>query len=172
MFARAVFQTARFEEETAMSTDQGSNFDAVGYRNRAENPQERSKFTLFTLRIKLFLNVIFKLILRNLLCRIKSKLFNVIYLTFRQISSEEVIIAYVKRCKEVNPSINAIVEDRFDVAIQEARKIDSFLQSTTVDETKIASEKPLLGLPVTIKESIAVQGELHTSILLCVNKHV
>lgn len=76
----------------------------------------------------------------------------------REISSEEVIIAYVKRCKEVNPSINAIVEDCFDVAIQEAREIDNFLQSTTMDEAKIASEKPLLGLPVTIKESIAVQG--------------
>ncbi|XP_077265328.1 fatty-acid amide hydrolase 2-A-like [Temnothorax americanus] len=80
----------------------------------------------------------------------------------REISSEEVIIAYVKRCKEVNPSINAIVEDRFDVAIQEAREIDKFLQSTTIDEAKIASERPLLGLPVTIKESIAVQGMSHT----------
>lgn len=61
--------------------------------------------------------------------------------------------------------INAIVEDRFEVAIQEARKIDDFLKSTRLDEARIANEKPLLGLPVTIKESIAVQGELHTSIL-------
>lgn len=76
----------------------------------------------------------------------------------REISSEEVIVAYVKRCRQVNPSINAIVEDRFDAAIQEAREIDSFLQSTTKDEAKIASERPLLGLPVTVKESIAVQG--------------
>ncbi|KAL6256403.1 hypothetical protein P5V15_012516 [Pogonomyrmex californicus] len=76
----------------------------------------------------------------------------------KEISSEEVIIAYVKRCKRVNPLINAIVEDRFEEAIQEAREIDAFLQSTTMDEAKIASEKPLLGLPVTIKESIAVQG--------------
>ncbi|XP_011635134.1 fatty-acid amide hydrolase 2 isoform X2 [Pogonomyrmex barbatus] len=76
----------------------------------------------------------------------------------KEISSEEVIIAYVKRCKRVNPLINAIVEDRFEEAIQEAREIDAFLQSTAMDEAKIASEKPLLGLPVTIKESIAVQG--------------
>ncbi|XP_025988777.2 fatty-acid amide hydrolase 2-A [Solenopsis invicta] len=80
----------------------------------------------------------------------------------KEISSEEVITAYVKRCKEVNPLINAIVEDRFDVAIQEAREIDNFLQSTIIDEEKIASEKPLLGLPVTIKESIAVQGMSYT----------
>lgn len=76
----------------------------------------------------------------------------------REIGSEEVITAYVKRCKEVNPLINAIVEDRFEAAVQEAREIDDFLKSTTMDETRIASEKPLLGLPVTIKESIAVQG--------------
>ncbi|XP_012060687.1 PREDICTED: fatty-acid amide hydrolase 2-A [Atta cephalotes] len=76
----------------------------------------------------------------------------------REISSEEVIVTYVERCKIVNPLINAIVEDRFDAAIQEAREIDNFLQSTIIDETKIANEKPLLGLPVTIKESIAVQG--------------
>lgn len=56
------------------------------------------------------------------------------------------------------------MEDRFEAAIQEAHKIDDFLKSTTMDEIRIASEKPLLGLPVTIKESIAVQGELHTSI--------
>ncbi|KYN33683.1 Fatty-acid amide hydrolase 2, partial [Trachymyrmex septentrionalis] len=74
------------------------------------------------------------------------------------ISSEEVIVTYVERCKIVNPLINAIVEDRFDAAIREAREIDNFLQSTIIDEAKIANEKPLLGLPVTIKESIAVQG--------------
>ncbi|CAL1686660.1 unnamed protein product [Lasius platythorax] len=76
----------------------------------------------------------------------------------RELGCEEVITAYVKRCKEVNPLINAIVEDRFEAAVQEAREIDDFLKSTTMDEARIASEKPLLGLPVTIKESIAVQG--------------
>lgn len=84
---------------------------------------------------------------------------------FRKLGCEEVITAYVKRCKEVNPLINAIVEDRFEAAVQEAREIDDFLKSTTMDEARIASEKPLLGLPVTIKESIAVQGRSHTSIL-------
>lgn len=80
----------------------------------------------------------------------------------REIGSEEIITAYIERCKEVNPLINAIVEDRFEAAIQEARKVDDFLKSTTKDEARIASEKPLLGLPVTIKESIAVQGMSHS----------
>ncbi|XP_011336494.2 fatty-acid amide hydrolase 2 [Ooceraea biroi] len=76
----------------------------------------------------------------------------------REVSCEEVITAYVARCKEVNPLINAIVEDRFEAAVREAREIDIFLGSTTMDEASIASEKPLLGLPITVKESIAVQG--------------
>lgn len=58
----------------------------------------------------------------------------------------------------MNPLLNAIVEDRFDAAIQEAREIDNFLNTTTMDEDSLASEKPLLGLPITVKESIAVQG--------------
>lgn len=70
------------------------------------------------------------------------------------------ITAYVERCKEVNPLVNAIVEDRFEKAIQEARKVNDFLNSTTMTESEIASQKPLLGLPITIKESIAVQGKL------------
>lgn len=69
-------------------------------------------------------------------------------------------MAYIERCKEVNPLINAIVEDRFETAIQEAREIDNFLKSTTMDEATIASEKPLLGLPITVKESIAVRGKI------------
>lgn len=46
LFARSLFQTARFEEETAMSTNRESNFVAVGYRNRTENSQERGKSLL------------------------------------------------------------------------------------------------------------------------------
>ncbi|XP_014477809.1 PREDICTED: fatty-acid amide hydrolase 2 isoform X2 [Dinoponera quadriceps] len=75
----------------------------------------------------------------------------------KEIRCEEVIIAYVERCKEVNPVLNAIVENRYEAALREAREIDEFLKSTTTDEAKISREKPLLGVPVTIKESIAVQ---------------
>ncbi|RLU16012.1 hypothetical protein DMN91_011770 [Ooceraea biroi] len=64
----------------------------------------------------------------------------------------------IRTREEVNPLINAIVEDRFEAAVREAREIDIFLGSTTMDEASIASEKPLLGLPITVKESIAVQG--------------
>lgn len=54
--------------------------------------------------------------------------------------------------------LNAIVENRYETALREAREIDEYLKSTRIDEARIAREKPLLGVPVTIKESIAVQG--------------
>lgn len=57
--------------------------------------------------------------------------------------------------------LNAIVENRYEMALGEAREIDELLKSTVLDEARIAREKPLLGVPVTVKESIAVQGRSH-----------
>ncbi|CAK9797460.1 Fatty-acid amide hydrolase 2 [Anthophora plagiata] len=80
----------------------------------------------------------------------------------KEISSEEVVRAYIERCQDVNPILNAIVESRFDAAIQEARKVDEFLAWTRKTEEELAHEMPLLGIPITVKESIAVQGMSHS----------
>ncbi|XP_071875606.1 fatty-acid amide hydrolase 2-like isoform X2 [Bombus fervidus] len=77
------------------------------------------------------------------------------------ISSEEVVRAYVERCTDVNPVLNAIVESRFSAAIQEAQEVDKLLTSTTKTEEELACEMPLLGVPVTVKESFAVEGMSH-----------
>lgn len=76
----------------------------------------------------------------------------------RIVKCEAVIQAYVDRCKEVNPLLNAIVEERYEEALKEAREIDEQIQSglKSVDEMK--RETPLLGLPLTVKESIKVAG--------------
>jgi fatty acid amide hydrolase 2 len=63
--------------------------------------------------------------------------------------------------------INAIVEDRFEATIQQACEVDNFLKSTTMDEASIAREKLLLGLPFTVKESIAVQGAHFLALITC-----
>ncbi|XP_076754815.1 fatty-acid amide hydrolase 2-B-like [Xylocopa sonorina] len=76
----------------------------------------------------------------------------------KEVSCETVIATFIERCKEVNPILNAIVENRFDAAIEEARKVDEFMAHTTKTEAEIAEEKPLLGVPVTVKESVAVKG--------------
>ncbi|XP_046963491.1 fatty-acid amide hydrolase 2-B-like isoform X2 [Vanessa cardui] len=76
----------------------------------------------------------------------------------KQITSEEVVTAYIERCKEVNPYLNAIVEPRYDLAIKEAKCIDKMIASNDRSTEELAKEYPLLGIPMTVKESIAVEG--------------
>ncbi|XP_055682173.1 fatty-acid amide hydrolase 2-A isoform X2 [Lutzomyia longipalpis] len=76
----------------------------------------------------------------------------------RQIKCEHVIKAYVDRCRQVNHLLNAIVQERFDEALQEAKNVDEFLATTTKSTEEIEHETPLLGVPVTVKESIGLRG--------------
>ncbi|GJQ74757.1 hypothetical protein Trydic_g21604 [Trypoxylus dichotomus] len=80
----------------------------------------------------------------------------------RQIYSQEVVQVYVKRINEVNPIINAVVEDRFEDALEQARQADKFLDENPnkIDDLRI--NKPFFGIPITIKESIAVKGMSYT----------
>ncbi|XP_058171647.1 fatty-acid amide hydrolase 2-B [Anopheles ziemanni] len=82
----------------------------------------------------------------------------------REVRSEDVVRAYMNRCQQVNPLLNAIVEDRFAKALEEAREVDRQLDdgsAGTVEE--LVRDKPLLGLPVSIKESLAVEGMSNTA---------
>lgn len=81
----------------------------------------------------------------------------------KHISSEEVVRAYVERCVAVNPVLNAIVDQRYDKAIEEAREVDEFLASTPITEEELAHKKPLFGVPITVKESFAVKGMSHSA---------
>lgn len=73
-----------------------------------------------------------------------------------------VIAAYIERIKQVNPLINAVVEARFEAALQDAKnadlEVDLAHQHGTLDD--LARQKPLLGVPLTVKESCAVKGYL------------
>lgn len=66
--------------------------------------------------------------------------------------------AYVSHATQVNNVLNAIVEDRFEQALQEARDIDKFIASNAKTEEEILKETPLLGIPITVKESLMVKG--------------
>lgn len=59
--------------------------------------------------------------------------------------------AYIDRCREVNPLVNAIVEDRFEDALTEARQIDAEIAKGTRSVEEMERDTPLLGLPVTVK---------------------
>lgn len=61
-------------------------------------------------------------------------------------TAEDVVKTYITQAKKVNPALNAIVKDRYDLALNEAKKVD------------LNGDKPLLGVPCSIKELFAVEG--------------
>ena len=73
-------------------------------------------------------------------------------------TSELVVQSYIDRCKEVNKHLNAIVENRFEESLAEARQIDLEIKSGVRTIEQMERETPLLGIPITVKESIAVAG--------------
>lgn len=76
----------------------------------------------------------------------------------RQISSTDVVQAYIARVEEVNPLLNAVVQQRFSDALTEAREIDEFLSTDKLSEQQLQQKMPLLGVPLSVKETIGVKG--------------
>lgn len=87
-------------------------------------------------------------------------------------TSEEIIKAYIARSFAVNKILNAIVEPRYDEALQEARLVDKMIENGEFTEEQLITKKPLLGVPISVKESIAVEGRIILDILdiLCLNE--
>nr|CAD7454842.1 unnamed protein product [Timema tahoe] len=83
------------------------------------------------------------------------------------VTSEEVVQAYIARAREVNPLLNAVVEERYEAALAEARSVDHVVQTGVRGAALLAEQLPLLGVPFTVKESIGLQvhpTEIRTSI--------
>src|SRR5699024_1807221 len=66
-------------------------------------------------------------------------------------TSEKVVQAHIKQINQVNPSLNAMTEDRFSTALTEADQVD---KSATMDFDQF----PLLGVPISIKEAFYVKN--------------
>ncbi|WP_437900798.1 amidase [Sorangium sp. So ce124] len=71
----------------------------------------------------------------------------------RAVTSAEVVEAHIRHIERVNPTLNAMVADRFEAARAEARAVDAHL-----DQGGAAGAPPFLGVPCSIKESFAVAG--------------
>lgn len=70
----------------------------------------------------------------------------------REVSSYEVVKIHIEHIKKVNPILNAIVKDRFESALKEAKGVDEHLKS---DPENV----PLYyGVPCTIKETFSLKG--------------
>ncbi|KAH8359842.1 hypothetical protein KR093_009090 [Drosophila rubida] len=75
----------------------------------------------------------------------------------RKLKSYDIVNAYITRIKLVNPILNAVVEDRFIAALREARAADKRIAAAG-DLRQLFERLPLLGMPVTVKESCALSG--------------
>ncbi|KAM4612217.1 fatty-acid amide hydrolase 2-B [Polymixia lowei] len=84
----------------------------------------------------------------------------------RELSSVEVVQAYIDRIQEVNPLLNAVVKDRFAAALQEAAQVDKLIEEETGGEEVLEDRLPLLGVPLSVKEAVALQGMPQTTGLL------
>ncbi|XP_074027592.1 fatty-acid amide hydrolase 2-A isoform X2 [Leptinotarsa decemlineata] len=79
----------------------------------------------------------------------------------RELTSEQVVQAFIDRIKEVNPVLNAVVDSRYEEALREAKEIDEDIRNGTIQDVDFQT-KPFLGVPFTTKESTAVKGLSYT----------
>ena len=73
----------------------------------------------------------------------------------KEVSSVEILDSLLKRIKDKNPQINAVVALDADRAMEKARKADEL----TMQGKKIG---PLHGIPMTIKDAYEVKGLVST----------
>ena len=69
-------------------------------------------------------------------------------------TAREVVEAHIAVLERVNPVVNAVVVDAFDAARARADRADEQVAAAGPDDVL----PPLLGVPFTVKESIAVDG--------------
>lgn len=83
------------------------------------------------------------------------------------LTSEEVVESFISRIKQVNPLINSVVDKRFEQALKEAREIDrKITEARSGEGDKSILELPLVGVPMSVKETISVDGYAFTGGLM------
>uniref|UniRef100_A0AC34RPJ0 Amidase domain-containing protein n=1 Tax=Panagrolaimus sp. JU765 TaxID=591449 RepID=A0AC34RPJ0_9BILA len=79
----------------------------------------------------------------------------------REITSFDLVSAYVERIKVVDPMLNAVVSNNFEEALRLAEQVDVYLDKLDKNSEEyldLKNTKPLLGVPFTAKETYAVAG--------------
>ena len=70
-------------------------------------------------------------------------------------------------CRDVNPILNCVVDQRFEEALREAEDVDLRLSALLEEEkSQLFREKPFLGIPFTTKDWFTVRGLSWSSGLL------
>lgn len=65
---------------------------------------------------------------------------------------------YIDRATKLHDYLNTIIARRFSEALQEAAALDDELDKNVGDEKFSAKNKPLLGVPLSVKEAFGVKG--------------
>ncbi len=68
----------------------------------------------------------------------------------REISSQELTELYIRRIGQHNPRLNAVVTPTFELAVEAAKRADQ--------RRWAGARAPLLGLPITVKDSLETAG--------------
>lgn len=85
--------------------------------------------------------------------------FSLLMLYIFQLKSVKLVKAYFDRVIEVNPHIHAVVQDRFQKALEEAVRADELIARTPDAELPaLFNRLKLLGVPFTVKESCGLKG--------------
>lgn len=88
-----------------------------------------------------------------------------------QLKSEHLVRVYIERALAVQVFINAYIQSRFEDALEEAREVDRRVQEEMNCEPPHDGEvsvfsQPLLGIPFSSKDSVAVSGMYWTAGML------
>jgi len=86
----------------------------------------------------------------------------------KKITSEELVRACIERVGEIQSLLNAVVDQRFAEALEEAQKVDRIIASLEGPAlNEVALDQPFLGVPFSTKEGIRVKGLHHSYGLTC-----
>lgn len=89
-----------------------------------------------------------------------------------RLSPVELVEEHIRRTQEVNPAINALIAPRFEAARAEAQAAAARYAEAGDCPQAQAALPPLLGVPCSIKEFVALQGMPHTGGLVRLRGHV
>ncbi|GBO10200.1 hypothetical protein AVEN_191568-1 [Araneus ventricosus] len=76
-----------------------------------------------------------------------------------ELKSADVVQVYIDRIQEVDSCINATVDRCFQEALKEAKEADLLVASGKYTEEQLMDEKPLLGVPISVKMLLLVKGK-------------
>lgn len=84
-----------------------------------------------------------------------------------QLSSEQLVKAMIARIAQVNTVLNAVVDERYEQALEEARAADKVIESGEWTLEQLQRARPFHGVPFTTKDSTAVKGVYGHRLPIC-----